>query len=158
MTNVFKLIASVACALTLAACGGGGSSNTGTTTVPQPAFAAVNCTDGGGTVAANGNLVTVQYTGYLYSETAAEHKGTQFETSRSTDPTKPDSPIAFKLGVGAYIVGWDKGIVGMKVGGKCTLIIPADMAYGAVARTSNTGVAIPANSALVFDVELVAVN
>lgn len=52
------------------------------------------------------------------------------------------------------IRGWDEGVAGMKIGGKRTLIIPADMGYGA----RGAGGAIPPNAALVFDVELLEVR
>jgi FKBP-type peptidyl-prolyl cis-trans isomerase FkpA len=56
--------------------------------------------------------------------------------------------------VGQVIAGWDQGMVGMKVGGKRTLIIPSSLAYG----SAGAGSLIPPNSALVFDVELLAVQ
>ncbi|WP_028103314.1 FKBP-type peptidyl-prolyl cis-trans isomerase [Pseudoduganella violaceinigra] len=159
MKNMFKVIASMACALALAACGGGHKNDVDTTVPAQPAFKASDNTVGSGTVATAGKLVTVNYTGYLYDEKAAGFKGQQFETTFSADVTKtPNSPIAFVLGSGSVIVGWDQGVVGMKVGGSRTLIIPASLAYGAQARKSATGVVIPSNSALVFDVTLVAVG
>lgn len=102
---------------------------------------------GTGTTAAAGNTLTVHYTGWLYSPYAANKRGTQFETSVGK------TPFSFRLGAGQVIEGWDKGMVGMKVGGKRTLMIPSRMAYGS--RATNT---IPANADLVFEVELVSVN
>lgn len=154
--TMFKVIASLTCALALAACGGGSnSSTTNTTTSNQPTFTKTDTVVGSNSVeAANGDLVTVHYTGYLYDSTKSDFKGTKFESSRDTN-----QPFSFKLGTGSVIPGWDQGIPGMKVGGKRTLIIPASLAYGAVEKKNAAGVVIiPANSALVFDVEMIAIT
>jgi len=103
---------------------------------------------GGNTAIANKN-VTVHYTGWLYNESAADKKGSQFDSSMERG-----IPFTFTLGKRQVIVGWDKGVVGMKEGGKRTLIIPSDMAYGQ--RGSGRG--IPPNSVLLFDIELLEVN
>lgn len=96
---------------------------------------------GEGRVAADGDKVYVHYTGKL-------DDGTVFDSSV---PRK--KPIGFVLGKHNVIDGWDKGIVGMKVGGLRRLIIPAELAYGARAKGK-----IPANSRLTFTVELMAVR
>ena len=83
-------------------------------------------------VVANGQRVTVRYTGWLSG-------GAQFESSTYT----------FVLGSGAVIPGWDQGIVGMRVGEKRRLLIPPALAYG-----PNDYFTIPGNSVLVFDVEV----
>jgi peptidylprolyl isomerase len=97
---------------------------------------------GSGAEAVSGKMVVMNYIGRLVD-------GTQFDTSCG----KP-SPFQFNLGQGQVIVGWDQGIVGMKVGGIRRLIIPANLGYGA----AGAGGVIPPNAALVFDVELVAVK
>ncbi|WP_342115857.1 FKBP-type peptidyl-prolyl cis-trans isomerase [Pseudoduganella sp. OTU4001] len=146
--TMFKVIASLACALALVACGGGGDDKPTTTTPEQPAFTKVDTVVGSNSVeVSNGDLVTVHYTGWLYDAAATDKKGKQFETSRN------GNPFAFTVGRGQVIVGWDQGLLGMKVGGKRTLIIPANMAYGASGNS-----VIPANTALVFDVEVMAIS
>ena len=91
----------------------------------------------------------MHYTGWLYDETAPEHKGKKFDSSRDRG-----QPFEFPLGAGHVIKGWDAGVAGMKVGGQRTLIIPSDMGYG----SRGAGGVIPPNATLVFDVELLGVN
>ena len=102
---------------------------------------------GKGRQAASGNTVTVKYTGWLYAPKSPKGRGPQFDTSVG------GAPFTFPLGMGAVIKGWDDGVVGMKVGGKRTLIIPAELGYGA--RGAGP---IPPNANLIFDVELVDVK
>jgi len=104
---------------------------------------------GEGAEATAGNHVSVHYTGWLYDEAAADHKGKKFDSSRDRG-----DPFDFPLGAGHVIKGWDQGFDGMKVGGQRTLIIPAHMGYGA----RGAGGVIPPNATLVFDVELLGVN
>lgn len=98
---------------------------------------------GTGKEAKKGDNVSVNYVGTLASD------GTKFDSSYDRN-----EPITFKLGSGQVIQGWDQGIAGMKVGGKRTLIIPPDKAYGAEGYPP----VIPPNSTLKFEVELVDVN
>ncbi|MDX8379357.1 MAG: FKBP-type peptidyl-prolyl cis-trans isomerase [Gallionella sp.] len=104
---------------------------------------------GEGAEATAGENVSVHYTGWLYDEAAADHKGTKFDSSRDRG-----QPFEFLLGAGQVIKGWDKGVEGMKVGGQRTLIIPASMGYG----SRGAGGVIPPNATLVFEVELLGVN
>jgi FKBP-type peptidyl-prolyl cis-trans isomerase len=97
---------------------------------------------GTGPVAQTGQQVKVDYTGWLTN-------GKKFDSSVGTG-----RPFDFKLGAGNVIKGWDEGIVGMKVGGKRQLRIPPDLAYGEKGYPG----AIPANSTLIFDVQLVDVK
>ena len=139
------LAAACAAVLSLSACGGGGDDdNNPAVVVASPATLVVtDSVVGTGAAAAAGKRLTVTYTGWLYSTTAAANKGTQFDSGT----------ISFPLGQGAVIAGWDQGLVGMKVGGKRTLAIPASLAYGS---SGNGG--IPPNAGLVFDVELLRVE
>lgn len=92
---------------------------------------------GTGPVALAGDTITVDYVGTLTN-------GSQFDSSYDRGV-----PFVFRLATGAVIVGWDQGLQGMRVGGKRHLVIPSRFGYGNVAQAS-----IPANSTLVFDVEL----
>lgn len=103
--------------------------------------------EGTGTEATNGRTLTVNYTGWLYDQNAAGNRGVQFDTSTGR------GPLVFRLGTGGVISGWDQGLVGMRVGGLRTLVIPASLAYGSSGNSS-----IPPNAALVFDVELLSVQ
>ncbi|MCW9054707.1 MAG: FKBP-type peptidyl-prolyl cis-trans isomerase [Candidatus Pacebacteria bacterium] len=96
---------------------------------------------GEGAEATPGSIVVAHYTGTL-------EDGTVFDSSVSRGV-----PFSFMLGAGQVIRGWDLGIAGMKVGGKRKLIIPAELAYGERAIGS-----IPANSTLLFEVELIDVK
>ena len=104
---------------------------------------------GTGAEATPGHNVSVHYTGWLFDEGAADHKGKKFDSS-----VDRGQPFGFPLGGGRVIRGWDEGVAGMKVGGKRTLIIPAALGYGA----RGAGGVIPPNATLVFDVELLGVN
>jgi FKBP-type peptidyl-prolyl cis-trans isomerase len=102
---------------------------------------------GDGADAVNGAILSVHYTGWLYNETAPEQKGAQFDSSVG------GTPFLFILGSGQVIPGWDRGILGMKVGGARRLVIPPSLGYGA----GRNGI-IPPNATLVFEVELVEVQ
>ena len=104
---------------------------------------------GEGEEATAGKTVSVHYTGWLYDEAAPDHKGKKFDSSRDRGEA-----FDFPLGAGHVIKGWDQGVVGMKVGGQRTLVIPPDLAYG----SRGAGRVIPANATLVFDVELLGVR
>ncbi|WP_426699989.1 FKBP-type peptidyl-prolyl cis-trans isomerase [Rhodanobacter sp. Col0626] len=101
---------------------------------------------GTGTEAKDGMDVLVHYTGWLYDENAKDKRGAKFDSSRDHG-----APFNFTLGAGRVIEGWDQGVVGMRVGGKRTLLIPAALGYGA----NGAGDDIPPDASLVFDVELI---
>ena len=87
-----------------------------------------------------GQTVTVHYIGWL-------ENGTEFNNSHKA----PGKPVEFKLG--QVIEGWNEGLSTMKVGGKRKLFIPSNLAYGAQARPG-----IPANSNLIFEIELLGIK
>jgi FKBP-type peptidyl-prolyl cis-trans isomerase len=128
------------------ACGGSDSSPASPTPVAV-AFSSTDLIVGTGAEATNGKTITVNYTLWLYSDAAADHKGTQVQT------TAGGPPFSFVLGAGGVIAGWDRGVPGMKVGGRRELVIPPSLGYGATARAG-----IPANSTLVFDIDLLGVQ
>lgn len=99
--------------------------------------------DGDGDEAATGDLLEMHYVGVLFDD------GSQFDASWDRDQT-----FSFVLGNGNVISGWDQGIVGMAVGGRRQLTIPAEFAYG----DNSPSPAIPPGSTLVFVVDLVAAH
>ncbi len=103
---------------------------------------------GSGTEALPGKTLAVHYTGWLSD-------GTRFDTTRQ--PRRPmgrPQPFRFTLGKGEVIAGWDEGLVGMRVGGKRQLVIPAELAYA----ERGAGELIPPGATLIFEVELVEVE
>jgi len=102
-----------------------------------------------GAEATPGAKVTVHYTGWLYDEKAADKHGKSFDSSLDRA-----EPFQFVLGGHQVIRGWDDGVVGMRVGGKRTLMLPPDYGYG----DNGAGGVIPPGASLVFDVELLGVQ
>ena len=157
------LIVSLCAALVVAGCGGGGSSTSGSTTdtstsaassqtkpkvtvpkgAPPTRMVEKDLIVGKGPAAKTGDFVSVQYVGVDYKT------GKQFDASWDRG-----QPFPFQLGAGQVIPGWDKGIVGMRVGGRRELIIPPGLAYGAQGQPPT----IKPNSTLVFVVDLLSVN
>lgn len=97
---------------------------------------------GSGVEAKAGKMVVVHYTGWLTN-------GTKFDSS-----VDRGEPFTFPLGAGQVIPGWDKGVAGMKKGGKRRLHIPSDLGYG----PNGAPPVIPANATLIFEVELIDVK
>jgi peptidylprolyl isomerase len=106
-----------------------------------PELQIIDVAEGTGDVVPEGAAITAHYTGALCKD------GTIFQSSH-------DFGDAITFGLNQVIEGWTKGVPGMKVGGTRRLIIPAAQAYGAQSPAAN----IPANSDLVFDIELIAIK
>lgn len=104
------------------------------------ALQAIDIVEGDGESVPEGATITAHYTGALVKD------GTIFQSSH-------DFGEAITFPLSGVIAGWTQGVPGMKVGGTRRLVIPAHMAYGASSPAPN----IPANSDLVFDIELVAI-
>jgi FKBP-type peptidyl-prolyl cis-trans isomerase len=103
-------------------------------------------TVGTGTTAQDGSRVSVNYTGWVAS------------SGKGFDTTSGLQPYTFTLTQTGSNSGFVEGVIGMKVGGKRRLFVPAALAYGSTTvRDENGNVLIPANSDLVYDVELVQV-
>lgn len=141
-----KILVMAAVALLAAGCNDNGEGPTDPSQV-NIQFTTTDLVTGTGAQAAAGNSVTVHYTGWLYNPAGTDSKGAQFDTSLDGDP-----PLAVVLGVSNIIPGFQQGILGMSVGGKRRVYMPANLAYGA--SGSANGV-IPPNASLVFEIELV---
>jgi FKBP-type peptidyl-prolyl cis-trans isomerase FkpA len=104
---------------------------------------------GTGTVARDDMTVQINYTGWLYSAQAPDHRGAKFDSSYDNG-----HPLSFMLGAQEVIDGMESGVRGMRVGGKREVIIPSSLGYG----RRGAGNDIPPGSALVFDIELLDVH
>jgi peptidylprolyl isomerase len=100
--------------------------------------------EGNGAAAKDGDKLSVRYVGNLYDNNK------EFDSSWK----RGKAPFQFTLGQGQVIPGWDQGLLGMKVGGRRRLTIPADLAYGAQGQPPT----IPPNAPLVFDVDLTKIG
>jgi FKBP-type peptidyl-prolyl cis-trans isomerase FkpA len=123
-----------------AACGGDGD----TPTAPSLGipYSATDLVVGTGNPAILGRSITVAYTGWLYSTTAAENKGSSFDANPSYQLTHGVNVIA----------GFTQGINGMRVGGRRRVVIPPELGYG----TAGSPPRIPGNATLLFEIELLA--
>ncbi|MGB7814895.1 MAG: FKBP-type peptidyl-prolyl cis-trans isomerase [Methylotenera sp.] len=158
--KLIHILLAGACAFTLGACKP--QTSTPATSTQEKSLMTANITEanitelkkidtqtGSGREAEPGFNISVHYTGWLYDAAAADKKGKKFDSSLDRK-----QPFDFALGAGQVIQGWDEGFAGMKIGGKRTLIIPAEMGYGA----RGAGGVIPPNATLIFDVELLDVK
>ena len=150
--RLFFSLAACAAILGLSACGGGVSTTPPPSAVSSPAaLQTADSVIGTGLEAVAGSRVQVSYTGWLYDAGAADFKGTRFDASGAG---KSFTFVVGAVGSGeSAIAGFSQGVQGMKVGGTRTILIPAGLGYGAQGVPG----LIPANSGLVFEVELVKV-
>jgi len=137
---IVRRFAALALVVTASGCG---SSSPVAPDQSSVAYSQTDFTIGTGAEATAGKTATVQYAGWLYSETGVDKKGAQFEANVHT----------FVLGGNQVIKGFDTGVTGMRVGGTRRVIIPPSLAYGA----SGNG-PIPPNTAVVFDLALTNVQ
>lgn len=107
------------------------------TSAPPTQLESADLITGTGKAAADGDSITVQYVLATYS------------THKVVQSSWTSQPFGFTLGEGQVIKGWDEGVVGMKVGGRRELVIPAELGYGTKGSSS-----IPANETLVFVIDL----
>ena len=137
-----KRLILLAALLTAVSCGGD-DTPTGPSPTTSAPYSQTDLVIGTGPIAAaNGNTVTVAYTGWLHNSGRPDAKGTQFD-SGTLQP--------FVLGTGRVIRGWDQGLIGMRAGGQRRLVIPPELAYG---NNSPDTSRIPQNATLVFDVTM----
>ncbi|MBP8231209.1 MAG: FKBP-type peptidyl-prolyl cis-trans isomerase [Rhizorhabdus sp.] len=101
---------------------------------------------GAGTEAQTGRTLVVHYTGWFY-DPVQDERGRKFDSSHG------GTPLSFRLGAGLVIKGWDDGLIGMRVGGVRTLIVPPDQAYGRKGKGP-----VPPDSWLMFEIELLDVK
>jgi len=143
------LSVAISAVLTLSACepkNAGATTPNGTATASSQSLRGIQIEDireGNGKVAEKGDTISVNYLGTLAAN------GQKFDSSYDRN-----EPFTFKLGSGQVIEGWEKGIVGMKVGGKRILTIAPDKAYG----PDGYPPVIPPNATLKFEVELMDVQ
>ena len=110
---------------------------------PPRALRTRDLVPGDGPALRAGDQVTMQYVGVSWSD------GEQFDSSWDRD-----QPFVFPLGAGQVIQGWDRGLVGMRVGGRRLLVIPPDLGYGAQGQPPD----IDPNETLVFVVDALRVS
>lgn len=106
---------------------------------------AVDQVVGTGEEATRGRFVVIHYEGWVHDPKAPDRKGVKFDSSRDRGPT-----LSVLVGVNRMITGLDRGILGMRVGGKRTLLVPPKLGYGTRLAYGE----VPPNSTLLFEVEL----
>lgn len=129
------------------ACGSDDNPTAPTEVTGSAPFSTTDLVVGTGAEASAGQRISVNYTGWLYSDTAAGNKGRQFDSSAGR------GTYSLTLGAGQVIRGWDQGIPGMRAGGRRRIVIPPELAYGASGQGT-----IPPNATLLFEVDLVSVQ
>jgi len=143
----FLSFLALAAALAVSGCGGdddGGPSLIPTSPTSNVAFSTTDLRVGTGAEATVGRNAAVRYTGWLYSPTATDNKGTQFDAGQ----------FSFTVGQGV-VPGFSMGVAGMRVGGLRRVVIPPNLGYG---NSPPSNSIIRANETLLFEIELVAVQ
>ncbi|WP_170305584.1 FKBP-type peptidyl-prolyl cis-trans isomerase [Pseudoduganella ginsengisoli] len=132
---------------------------------PSAAVTIADITVGTGAAVEYSKTYAAKYTGWLYDSSKAGCSATQLDAAKDCKgaqfDTNTSGTFTFSLN-GGLIKGWDRGVLGMKVGGKRTVVIPPELGYGSTPQTKTengvTTTTIPANSTLVFEIELVSVK
>jgi FKBP-type peptidyl-prolyl cis-trans isomerase FkpA len=137
-----RLLLAASVLMSAAACDFGSTAPTAPDQSNVP-YSQVDLTIGTGAEATPGTTAAVSYGAWLYSVSAADHKGTQIDSSQ----------FSFVLGANQVIPGFDQGVTGMKEGGTRRLIVPPSLAYGSTGNQT-----VPPNAALVFDIALATVT
>ncbi len=140
-TRAARAFAIAAALASLVACGSKVS------TAPSSAnveFSFQDLVVGTGAEVVTGATLVLDYDGYLYDSRNPDNAGTLFASSFSSV-----NPFAFVLGSGSVIAGWEKGIPGMRIGGRRVITIPPSLAYGSTGSGS-----VPPNTALIFDITI----
>lgn len=135
-----RLAALLAVVATVSACSGDKNPTAPSANVP---FSVTDIRVGTGAEATAGRTATVAYAGWLYSTSAPENKGNQFDAG----------VFSFTVGSGV-IPGFSQGVTGMRAGGQRRVVIPPELGYG----SGGSPPAIPGNATLVFDIELRSVQ
>lgn len=151
MKSVFQMIATLACAVALTACGAAANTEKPVVLDPNTQVKELTITNpvvGTGTAAAAGDTLLVTYTGWLYDASKPGNKGVQFDANQT------GAGFSFPLGIGQVILGWDRGLVGMQVGGTRVLAIPYDLGYGKAGSPPK----IPGYAGLLFEIKLLSVT
>ena len=127
-----------------AACGGGGSGDIGCAREPVTLDDGTRIHDlecGSGMVAERGMTARVSY-------------GATLEGSEEVFDRSGPEGLTFRLGAGQVVAGWDEGLVGMKVGGVRTLVVPSELAYGEAGLAPH----VPPDATVGYEVELLELN
>lgn len=142
LTAAALSLAALTAMMALTGCNGDKQSEM-TLTEIEPGLSYVDSLVGSGDVVGADDFILAHYTGWVYTD---GQKGEKFDSSHDRG-----EPIAFPLGRSFVIPGWEKGVPGMKVGGKRTLVIGHELAYGEQGRPPQ----IPPSATLMFDIEVV---
>ena len=110
-------------------------------------YSQIDLVFGNGASAETGKTLTVSYEGWLYDPDAPDKKGAHFASSLTS------GQLTFVAGSGEVIAGWERGVIGMREGGRRRLTIPPSLAYG-----PNRYTIIPPNATLVFEFDLITVE
>ena len=137
----------IALPLLLVACTDSSSTAPSAPLLPGAPFSTTDLVVGTGADATAGKVVSIFYTGWIYDPTKTDSKGTQFDSNVG------GTAYSFQLGVGSVIPGFDRGVLGMKEGGRRRVVIPPDLAYG-----SQGNGPVPPNATIIFDIDLVSVR